>query len=140
MAAVADVGSPSVSSGTSTPAAAALLAASGPGDAFDRAVAELAPDRVAAASRRMYDRNVGISAPPAGSAPSGNPIAVPRSHGFHDRAQSSPLIHTEPRSGMTVPVVAPCCRRLVERLADGEQADDDDDHVDAVEQLRDAEG
>ena len=32
-----------------------------------------------------YDRKVGISAPPAGIAPNGNPIAVPRSHGFHER-------------------------------------------------------
>jgi hypothetical protein len=33
-----------------------------------------------------YDISVGSSAPPAGKRPSGKPIAVPRSHGFHDRA------------------------------------------------------
>jgi hypothetical protein len=48
----------------------------------------------------MYDRNVGSSAPPAGSAPNGNPKAVPRSHGFHERRQSSRPIHGLP-TGMT---------------------------------------
>ena len=43
-----------------------------------------------------------ISAPPAGMAPIGKPITVPRSHGFHDRAQSLALIHSEPRTGSTV--------------------------------------
>ena len=43
IAAVAEVGMPSVSSGTSVPENDALLAASGPGDALDRALAELAP-------------------------------------------------------------------------------------------------
>lgn len=43
-----------------------------------------------------YDRNVGISAPPAGMAPKGKPKAVPRSHGFQDRFQSSRPIHGTP--------------------------------------------
>jgi hypothetical protein len=47
----------------------------------------------------VYERNVGITDPPTGSTPSGNPIAVPRSHGFHDRFQSSRLIPTKPRTG-----------------------------------------
>ena len=72
-AAVAVVGRPIASSGTSVPAADALFAASGP------ATPSIAPwpnsARCSPASRRsvMYDRNVGISAPPAGSAPNGNP-------------------------------------------------------------------
>jgi hypothetical protein len=32
---------------------------------------------------------VGISAPPVGIAPKGNPNAVPRSHGFQERRRSS---------------------------------------------------
>src|SRR5688572_4317760 len=100
MAAVAVVGRPSASSGTSAPAAAALLAASGP------ATPSIAPwpnSLGSRASRRStaYDRNVGISPPPAGSAPIGKPIAAPRSHGFHDRAQSARDIHTDPRVAAT---------------------------------------
>ncbi len=44
----------------------------------------------------MYDSSVGTSAPPAGSAPKGNPKAVPRSHGFHERAQSLRAIQGRP--------------------------------------------
>lgn len=47
-----------------------------------------------------YDRKVGISAPPAGSAPNGKPSAVPRSQGFHDRLKSCFPIHGVP-TGMT---------------------------------------
>src|SRR4051812_32862899 len=86
IAAVADVGIPSVRSGTSVPENDALLAASGP------ATPSIAPSPHSASrfSRRSvaYDRNVGPSAPPAGSAPNGNPIPAPRSHGFHERRQS----------------------------------------------------
>src|SRR6185369_5469219 len=100
MAAVAVVGSPRASSGTSVPAAAALLAASGP------ATPSMAPWPNwlgSRASRRSiaYERNVGISAPPAGSAPSGNPITAPRSHGFHDLDHSSLVIQSDPRKGIT---------------------------------------
>ena len=49
-----------------------------------------------------YDKNVGISAPPAGSAPIGKPNRVPRSHGFQDRCQSSLVIQSEPRTGSIV--------------------------------------
>ena len=48
-----------------------------------------------------YDISVGNSAPPAGSAPIGKPMAVPRNHGFHDRRHSSRVIHSEPRTGNT---------------------------------------
>ena len=135
---MAVVGRPSASSGTSVPAAAALLAASGP------ATPSMAPwpnSLGSRASRRStaYERNVGISAPPAGSAPSGKPIAAPRSHGFHDRAHSSRVIHSDPRSG-TISASNAVARRGVQHLADGEQSDRDDDDVDAVEQLRNAEG
>src|SRR5918992_4021590 len=97
MAAVADVGMPSVSSGTSTPENAALLAASGP------ATPSIAPRphgaRGLSRFSSAYDRKVGISAPPAGNAPMGKPSPVPRSHGFHDRRSSSPLSSTDPRTG-----------------------------------------
>jgi hypothetical protein len=43
---------------------------------------------------------VGISAPPAGRLPMGKPIAVPRSHGFQERAHSCPVIQTLPLTGM----------------------------------------
>src|SRR4029079_17199133 len=100
MAAVADVGSPSVSSGTSVPAAAALFAASGPATP---SIAPLPNAFGSRASRRSsaYDRNVGISDPPAGSTPPGNPSAVPRSQGRHERDQSSRVIQIDPRSGIT---------------------------------------
>src|SRR6185436_21118255 len=93
-AAVADVGRPRVSNGTSVPAADALLAASGP------ATPSIAPRPNCSGvfdKRRSsaYDSSVGIAAPPAGRLPMGNPIAVPRSHGFHDRFQSSALIQTD---------------------------------------------
>jgi hypothetical protein len=42
---------------------------------------------------------VPISAPPAGMAPMGKPMAVPRSQGFHERAQSFAVIQMEPRTG-----------------------------------------
>ena len=88
----------------------------------------------------MYERNVGITEPPHGSTPSGKPIAVPRSHGFHERRQSSRLIPVKSCSGDDVRTPSrPCRHAWIQRLADGEEADDEDHHVDAVEQLRDAE-
>ncbi len=100
IAAVALVGRPSVSSGTSVPAAEALFAASGP------ATPSIAPcpnssGCLASAFSVEYDRKVPISAPPAGIAPIGKPMSVPRSQGFHDRDQSSRVIHTEPLTAST---------------------------------------
>jgi hypothetical protein len=43
---------------------------------------------------------VGTSAPPAGRAPIGKPKAVPRSHAFQDRRQSSFVIQSDPLIGM----------------------------------------
>ena len=98
MAAVADVGIPSVNSGTNAPAAVALFAASGPATP---SIAPLPPspenslgyfDSFRSAE---YDKNVGISAPPAGTEPNGKPIAVPRNHAGHERFQSSFVIMIE---------------------------------------------
>ena len=50
---------------------------------------------------------MGISAPPAGIAPNGKPMTVPRSHGFQERFQSSLRIHGTP-TGMVAGV--PCRR------------------------------
>src|SRR5262249_48730147 len=99
IAAVADVGRPSVSIGTRTPAAEAVLAASGP------AAPSIAPfpDPLGFEGSffSAYElRKVGISARPAGMAPMGKPMAAPRSHGFHDRFHSSSVIQSEPESGM----------------------------------------
>src|SRR5947208_16247063 len=98
-AAVAFVGRPSDSIGTKVPAAEALLAASGPATP---SMAPLPNSSLCFDSRFsvMYERNVGSSAPPAGRAPNGNPKAVPRNHGFHDRRQSSRPIPGRP-TGMT---------------------------------------
>src|SRR3954447_9188536 len=98
-AAVALVGSPSDSIGTNVPAAEALLAASGPATP---SIAPLPNSPLCFDSlfSVIYDKNVGSSAPPAGSAPNGKPKAVPRSHGFQDRRQSSRPIHGLP-TGMT---------------------------------------
>ena len=48
---------------------------------------------------------MGISAPPAGSVPNGKPSKVPRSHGFHERAQSCALIITEPLNFSSLSIV-----------------------------------
>ena len=86
-----------------------------------------------------YDRKVGISAPPAGMAPNGKPIAVPRSHGLQDRASPS-LAHPGRADRDDLGRGAAQVRGDPQRLADGEQADRDDDDVDAVGKLRHAEG
>ena len=72
-------------------------------------------------------------------APIGKPTAVPRSHGFHERRHSSRVIHSEPESGMisSLPTIA---RGDEQRLAHREQTDRHHHHIDAVEQLRQAEG
>ena len=44
---------------------------------------------------------VGISAPPAGMAPNGKPITVPRNHGPMERFQSSAFIQIEPVISIT---------------------------------------
>src|ERR1700748_3534933 len=98
-AAVALVGRPSASMGTNVPAAEALLAASGPATP---SIAPLPNSSLCLDNRFsvMYDRNVGSSAPPAGSGPNGNPNGAPPSPGFQDRRQSSRPIHGLP-TGMT---------------------------------------
>lgn len=98
-AAVAFVGRPIASIGTRVPAADALFAASGPATP---SIAPLPNSSGCLVSRFSvaYDRKVGISAPPAGSAPNGKPYAVPRSHGFHERFQSSRPIQGRP-TGIT---------------------------------------
>src|SRR5690606_33618017 len=98
IAAVADVGSPRVRSGTNTPAAAELFAASGPATP---SMAPL-PNSSLCLDRRFsmaYERNVGISAPPAGNAPNGNPKTLPRNHGRVARAPSRLLIQRLPLLG-----------------------------------------
>src|SRR5215207_7085101 len=101
IAAVAEVGRPSVSRGTSTPAAEALLAASGPATP---SMAPLPNSSGCLVSRFSvaYERKVGISAPPAGRLPIGKPRAVPRSHGFQERDHSCRVIQIEPRIGSTL--------------------------------------
>ena len=98
MAVVAEVGMPSVSSGASAAVTVALLAASGP------ATPSMAPGPPLGENSSgcfesffsvAYDRNVGISAPPAGISPKGNPISVPRSHAGTERRQSSRLMWVE---------------------------------------------
>ena len=56
---------------------------------------------------------------------------MPRSHGFQDRFQSSLPIHGLPDRD-DLGGLAPQVRRDPEGLADGEDADRDDDDVDAV--------
>ena len=81
-----------------------------------------------------------ISAPPAGIAPIGKPMSVPRIQAGKERRQSASVIHSEPRTGSTVSAARdPRCRRDVERLADGEERDRDRRHLDAVEESRNAE-
>jgi len=71
--------------------------------------------------------------------PSGKPISVPRSHGFHERRHSSRFHAGASRERDGCRLVAAVLPRLVQRFADGEQADHEDHDVDAVEQLRNAE-
>ena len=93
---MAEVGIPRVRSGTSTPVAEALFAASGP------ATPSIAPLPNSSGCfvnffSVAYERKVGISDPPAGMVPNGNPIAVARSHAGHERFQSGTDIQIEPR-------------------------------------------
>src|SRR5918995_2715094 len=97
MAAVADVGMPSVKSGTSAPVTEALFAASGP------ATPSIAPLPNSSGClvnlfSVAYERNVGISAPPAGIEPKGKPIAVARNQAGKDLFQSSFYIQSDPWS------------------------------------------
>ena len=67
-------------------------------------------------------------------------MAVPRSHGFHERFHSAAR-HPERAGERNDLVLAqPVARGDVERLAHREQADRHHDDIDAVEQLRKAEG
>jgi hypothetical protein len=83
---------------------------------------------------------VPISAPPAGIAPIGKPMAVPRSHGFHDRRQSSRVIQTEPLIGLDGRTAADAAGGDAERFTDGKQRHRKGGHLDTVEQVGDAEG
>src|SRR5690606_8734763 len=99
MAAVAEVGNPSVSKGTRIPAAAALLAASGP------ATPSIAPRPNSSRLlerflSRAYESMVGSSEPPPGMAPMGKPMKVPRGHHLHDRPDASRVIKAFPVMGM----------------------------------------
>src|SRR5690606_41278445 len=89
---------PGVGLAASVPAAAALAVESGPATP---SVAPLPNSSLRRDSRFSvtYDRKVGISAPPAGTAPNGNPITGPRSHGFHERRTSSRFSHGRPKIG-----------------------------------------
>ena len=71
--------------------------------------------------------------------PNGKPSAVPRSQGFHERFQSDRLIQIEPFIVSSLSSCAIEIGRDVQRFAHREQADGDDDDVDAVEQLGNAE-
>src|SRR5215510_5353420 len=95
MAAVADVGIPSVRRGTSTPVAAALFAASGPATPSMAHLPNSSGCLVSFFSV-AYERKVGISEPPAGMVPKGNPIAVARIHAGHERRQSEADIRSDP--------------------------------------------
>ena len=86
-----------------------------------------------------YDRNVGISAPPAGSAPIGKPNSVPRSHGFHERAQSWRRHPQRAAHRLELVLLLVAARGDVERFANREQADRERRHLHAVQQLRHAE-
>ena len=92
---------PSERSGTSAPVAAALLAASGPATP---SIAPLPNSSGCFASffSSAYERNVGISAPPAGIEPNGNPMKVARSQGGIERFQSSIDIQIDPFSFSSV--------------------------------------
>ena len=135
-AAVAVTGRPSASSGTNMPAAEALLAASGP------ATPSIAPwpnSSLALAGGDPLLGDVGQERRDLGAAgrqrAEREADAVPRSHGFHERFRSSRLIHGRP-TGMTSSGAATQVGGDPERLAEGEDADRDDDDVDAVRQLR----
>ena len=64
---------------------------------------------------------------------------MPRSQGFHERAQSL-AVHPWVADGDHLDRLAAQVRRRPQRLAHGEQTDRDDDDVDAVGDLRNAEG
>ena len=82
---------------------------------------------------------MGISAPPAGSAPNGKPNAVPRSQGFQERRQSSRPIQGRP-TGMTSAAVRRRWAATHSASPTAKMADRDHDDVDAVGQQGLAEG
>jgi len=136
IAAVAEVGSPSVRSGTAHGGgrSAGRLR---PGDPLD------APCRIPRGASKLssvaYEKNVPISAPPAGMAPIGKPITVPRSQGFQDRAQSLALIHSDPRTGSTVSGARLPWAAASSVLADREHGYGESCDLDAIQQVRNAE-
>ena len=85
-----------------------------------------------------YDRNVGISAPPAGIAPNGKPMSGPRSHGFQVRRRSARDSHGRP-TGIGSPAVRRRCAATHRASPTANSADRDDDDVDAVGELQRAE-
>ena len=127
-----------MSSGTSTPAAAALLAASGP------ATPSMAPcpNRSGSSTQPLLD-HVGKERR--------DHRAAARQHAQREADRRS----AQPRLPRSLPVVAAHAREVVQRhdlhliaavtpgliqgLPHGEESDDEDDDIDAVEQLRDAE-
>ena len=139
IAAVAEVGRPSVSSGTSTPAADALFAASGPATPSiapwpnsSGCLRQLLLDRVGqerrnlgAAGRQHAERKAD-----RGAAQPRLPRAPPVVARHPERARASS--RSSRRRGSAY-------ARDVQRLADREQPDRDHDDVDAVEQLGHAE-
>ena len=138
---MAEVGSPSVSSGTSTPAAAALFAASGPATPSIAPLPNSSGVLATAASRSRRRGRSGSPRRRPAARRSGSRARCRAATASTSAASPRGVIQTEPRTGIDC-----SCRRVsqaggdVERLADREQADRDDDDVDAVEQLRDAEG
>src|SRR5689334_466802 len=95
IAAVVDVGIPSVSSGTSVAVTVALFAASGPATPSMAPVLPNSSGFLESFFSRPYERNVGISVPPAGMVPKGKPSSVPRTHAGHERRHSGLVIHSD---------------------------------------------
>src|SRR5882762_2786431 len=95
IAVVAETGRPRARSVARLPVTDALLAASGPATP---SIAPLPNSSGCLVIRfsSVYERTVGISAPPAGIAPMGNPMSAPRSQAFHERFQSDRDIQMEP--------------------------------------------
>ena len=134
MAAVADVGSPSVRSGTRTPVTAELLVASGPATPSIAPVpnssgcfGELALDRIGeerryfgTARRQSSEREADEGAPQPGF-PGASPFVPSHPDLPSDR---NDLVGKEPFA-----------RHDEQRLAYGEQADREDHHLDPVEKL-----
>ena len=139
IAAVALVGRPSGEHRHQGAGGGRVVGRLGAGDALDGALAELLRvlGQLLLGGVRQERRDLGAARGHARRR--GSRAAVPRSQGFHERRQSSRPIHGRP-TGMTSPALRRRCAAIQSASPTAKIADRHHDDVDAVCELRHAEG